>query len=228
MGASLSQPATDPPHPTLPSHTPPSQLGPPLPLPPRAKPIFTTLPTVPSSAVTTSSLLPSDNATCAHILLERKLSGKPCMLDKSFGCIGGHGMWVGGGCRGRFLCNGNPTTCGYPGMVLKGRLLRHVCSCAPMYVGGMFMQPGSVPVPQLPAELRSTRLVEAFLGSPRFVPRADKQGSEDMDSEALVATFSFWNTLDALMMQHGASSYQTGYVRELQARRMAQVCPIER
>ena len=69
----------------------------------------------------------------------------------------------------------------------------------------------------LPAFLSAQRLnVQAPLGSPRFEPE-----SED---EVLTAIFASWNLLDALMAVHEpASPYQTGYLRELQVRRMVQL-----
>lgn len=55
----------------------------------------------------------------------------------------------------------------------------------------------------------------AFLGSPRFVPRSTK--------EALTAIFAQWNMLDALMYIHTRNNFATGYLRELQVRRMVQL-----
>jgi hypothetical protein len=56
------------------------------------------------------------------------------------------------------------------------------------------------------------RLVQAPLGSDRFVPRGD---------EVHVAIFEFWNLLDRNMATlEPIQRYQTGYVRELQMRRM--------
>lgn len=55
----------------------------------------------------------------------------------------------------------------------------------------------------------------AFLGSPRFVPSSTK--------EALTAIFAQWNLLDALMYIHTRSNFATGYLRELQVRRMVQL-----
>ena len=35
------------------------------------------------------------------------------------------------------------------------------------------------------------------------------------------ATFTFWNVLDRIMVEASRSNWQTGYVREMQVRRMA-------
>ena len=54
------------------------------------------------------------------------------------------------------------------------------------------------------------------LGSPRFVPQSD--------DEVLHAVFASWNLLDALMYSHEPMAiFQTGYLRELQVRRMVQL-----
>ena len=72
------------------------------------------------------------------------------------------------------------------------------------------MVPGSVP-----PELARTRLVEGSIRRPRFVPNST--------DEALHATFTFWNVLDRIMLESSRSNYQTGYVREMQVRRMLQL-----
>ena len=42
-------------------------------------------------------------------------------------------------------------------------------------------------------------------------------------SEALGAIFTWWNVLDGVMAAHSRIHWQTGYVRELQLRRMVQL-----
>ena len=70
---------------------------------------------------------------------------------------------------------------------------------------------------RLPPSLAAQRLSqEAFLGTPRLVPSSTE--------EALTAIFASWNLLDALMFQHMPSSpFQTGYLREIQLRRMVEL-----
>ena len=150
------------------------------------------------------------------ISLVRTTSKKPCVLDQSFGCEGST-MWIGSGCRGHFLCGNNLLTCGFSGLQYMGP--RHVCTCAPFYTGGTFLAGTGKPVLALPSDLIAPsaplhpRLVEASQGKPRFVA-----GSVN---ESLTATFAFWNLLDAQMHQIAPEqNYQTGYVRELQLRRM--------
>ena len=69
----------------------------------------------------------------------------------------------------------------------------------------------------LPPFLLRTRLsTESLLGATRFVPNSTE--------EALTATFASWNLLDAIMYQHMPDSpFQTGYLRELQLRRMIEL-----
>ena len=47
--------------------------------------------------------------------LTKQISGTKCELNKNFGCEPGGGgnfsMWVGGGCRGVFECEGAPVQC---------------------------------------------------------------------------------------------------------------------
>lgn len=60
------------------------------------------------------------------------------------------------------------------------------------------------------------RLEQARLGQPRFTPR--------MHSEAMAAIYTWWNVLDAQMYEHDANyKYQTGYLREMQLRRMVEL-----
>ena len=86
----------------------------------------------------------------------------------------------------------------------------------------------------LPPSLAVTRLRHhAPLGSPRFVRRPD----EHAESDAIVRIFEFWNRLDWIMYNSSVIPrnstkqlplgnrhlYQSGYVREVQLRRMLQL-----
>ena len=162
-------------------------------------------------------------------LVQTMSKKKPCVLGTSFGlvgcdatndcasskmsCRGSTTMWISNGCRGKFSCLGNLVTCGHTGIVY--RTPTHNCTCAPMHVGGTFLAKTGTPSPTLP-KLASykghPRLHEARQGHPRFVP-----GSAN---DTLAATFAMWNLLDATMHAHSIGNFQTGYVRELQVRRM--------
>ena len=126
-------------------------------------------------------------------------------------------MWIGSGCRGNFLCEGHEVTCGFAGLAYSGP--RHACTCAPVHFGGTFLAGTGTPSRSMPAALIDEgaplhpRLVQARQGEARFVP-----GSVN---ESLSATYAIWNLLDATMHQISPEhNYQTGYVRELQLRRM--------
>ena len=69
----------------------------------------------------------------------------------------------------------------------------------------------------LPPFLGEHRLDDTVpLGAPRFTPRTD--------GELMHSIFASWNLLDALMYSHEtATIFQTGYLRELQVRRMVQL-----
>eukprot|EP00966_Prymnesium_polylepis_P107152 2481446-Prymnesium_polylepis.1 len=64
------------------------------------------------------------------------------------------------------------------------------------------------------ARLRARRLERAGFGMARFVPAGD---------EVLGSIFTWWNVLDALMSVHSMVPWQTGYMRELQLRRMLEL-----
>ena len=173
---------------------------------------------------------------CEVSLIEQHRSpsnrGRDCVKEKNVGCTDGIGdavdnlpkhdpkffpwlttmetvVWIGPGCRGAFLCNGRPVTCGYPGHrideLAPGVPGRRNCSCSDSKVDGA--------ISALPSHLDSIRLVEAWQGKSRFVPSTS--------NETLSAVFTFWNLLDGTM--HATKDnglYQTGYVREIQVRRM--------
>ena len=151
-----------------------------------------------------------------EISLVWAMSKKPCEHSKSFGCDGTT-MWISSGCRGKFVCQGNRVTCGFAGLVYRGP--RHECTCATWHEGGTYLAgTGSARI-ALPHGLvhdsapQHPRLRETRQGEPRFVP-----GSVN---ESLIATFAVWNLLDATMHELSPEqNYQTGYVRELQLRRM--------
>ena len=155
-------------------------------------------------------------AAC-NVSLVRHTSRKPCTDGAGYGCSG-HAMWIGKGCRGTFDCNGHRVTCGSSGLILRGDPPRHHCTCAPWQRGGLFRAPGAEAVPELPSWLSegAPRLIEGKLGQARFVP-----GSTN---ETLTATFALWNVLDAMMaLAMPNYAWQTGYVRELQLRRMVEL-----
>ena len=151
-----------------------------------------------------------------NVTLLRTTSKKPCTLDVSFGCKG-TSMWISSGCRGKFLCEGHIVTCGFSGLAYSGP--RHSCTCAPVHFGGTFLAGTGTPSLSMPDGLIDKgaalhpRLVETRQGQQRFVP-----GSVN---ESLTATYAIWNLLDATMHHISPEhNYQTGYVRELQLRRM--------
>jgi len=60
------------------------------------------------------------------------------------------------------------------------------------------------------------RLEQVRLGLPRFAPRTE--------AETMAAIYTWWNILDAEMYDHDAKyKYQTGYLREMQLKRMVQL-----
>ena len=79
----------------------------------------------------------------------------------------------------------------------------------------------------VPAALAKVRLNSSLLlGQPRFVPQTD--------NELHTAIWTMWNVLDAQMYHHsvmsgrtGGMRWQTGYFREVQARRMVQLARAE-
>ena len=135
---------------------------------------------------------------CEVSLIEQHRSpsnrGRDCVKEKNFGCTDGIGdavnnlpkhdpkffpwlttmetvVWIGPGCRGAFLCNGRPVTCGYPGHrideLAPGVPGRRNCSCSDSKVDGA--------ISALPSHLDSIRLVEAWQGKSRFVPSTSNE-----------------------------------------------------
>ena len=155
------------------------------------------------------------------VKLVKSHSRKPCQLNVNFGCEGSS-MWIGVGCRGEFNCQGHDITCGTAGLIFSGDPPRHYCTCALMQRGGLYLKsPSAQPVMELPEGLLRSppRLTEAKLGSPRFQPRDT--------NESLMSTFTMWNVLDAIMATAMPNyAWQTGYVRELQLRRMVQLAQL--
>ena len=127
-----------------------------------------------------------------------------CVFGRQFGCLDALTMWVEG-CRGDFVCNGEDVHCGFHGM----RGASH-CPCVPGWVG-------ETPQHVLPAHLAVHRLNDnTNLPSPRFVPTND--------IERFAAIFTLWNLLDGVMYHvKQANRFSTGYVRELQLRRMVEL-----
>ncbi len=155
-------------------------------------------------------------AACSVTLVQRT-SKKACTANVSYGC-NGHHMWIGPGCRGQFICNGLSITCGFMGNILRGDPPRHNCSCTMAQRGGIFdRSANAVPYGDVPAALSAPPvLIEAKLGAARFFPRSD--------TETRAAIFTMWNVLDAMMaLAMPGYAWQTGYVRELQLRRMIEL-----
>jgi predicted O-methyltransferase YrrM len=154
-------------------------------------------------------------AACTVSLL-RATSRKPCTRDVSYGCNDTATMWVASGCRGLFHCSGTNLTCGYAGLILRPPRYVYQCPCAPYWHGGLFRRDTGTPTHLMPHGLSvPPRLRHTRHGKPRFVP--------DGENETLTATFTMWNLLDAMMSEAGGNSYQAGYVREVQLRRMVQL-----
>ena len=155
--------------------------------------------------------LGSSQTRCSLIAPE---SRKPCTLGHSFGCDDGpepRRMWVNYGCRGDFLCGGRTVHCGATGIYMTTRTgQRRNCTCA------LRTDADGVHAPP-PKQVSEQRLRNnASYGQPRFVPSSFE--------EVLHSTFALWDVLDAHMREYEPSHlYATGYVRELQLRRMLQL-----
>ena len=124
-------------------------------------------------------------------------------------------MWVRAPCYGRFRCQGVEVQCGMQRPMEKhGRA--HNCTCFD-YELSVHGADGSAAasVGGVPEALTPSRLHEGSIHEPRFVPNTH--------DEKLHAVFTFWNMLDAFMIEHSKSNYQTGYIREVQLRRMMQL-----
>ena len=136
-----------------------------------------------------------------------------CKLGQTYGCFNGERkMWTIGKCAGEFHCDGFRLFCRSSRVAEKpGR--RHNCSC---FEHEIREQPGGPMVPgDMPSQLTKVRLVEGKINHARFVPNTTE--------EIMTATFTFWNLLDRVMLEHSRSNYMTGYVREVQVRRMVQL-----
>ena len=89
---------------------------------------------------------------------------------------------------------------------------RHNCTCFEYEAIGA---DGRMVAGSVPHEMARSRLVEGSIKHARFIPNTTE--------EIMHATFTFWNVLDRVMWQSSRSNYQTGYVREMQVRRMVQL-----
>ena len=121
-------------------------------------------------------------------------------------------MWTIVPCHGQFVCDGFTLHCKSSRITEKPGHV-HNCTCYEFESrrdGHGAMVPGSVP-----AGIAGQRLVEGSIRRARFVPNTT--------DEILHATFTFWNLLDRVMLESSRSNYQTGYVREMQVRRMVQL-----
>ena len=159
----------------------------------------------------------ANGASCS-IELKLLTSKRPCVKGESFGCYeGGRRMWISKGCRGDFICSSQHVHCGSTVSYLKGtvegRPVRRNCTCLEREQSGDFAQSQA----PLPAQLETRRLNNNLpYGVPRFAPQSHE--------EAVTATFVFWDLLDAIMFMHSPKQlYATGYVRELQIRRMIEL-----
>lgn len=135
-----------------------------------------------------------------------------CKLGVNYGCLDGElKMWVVAPCKGMFECNGHQLFCKASRASEKPGH-RHECRC---YEYEATSSDGSKSVGSIPANLALQRLVEGNIRRPRFVPNTTE--------EVMHATFTMWNVLDRIMLESSRSNYQTGYVREVQVRRMVQL-----
>jgi predicted O-methyltransferase YrrM len=135
-----------------------------------------------------------------------------CVIGQNLGCYPGERkMWLVAPCHGTFRCDGFELQCKSSRITEKpGR--RHNCTC---FEYEATTPEGRLVAGMVPLELSHSRLVEGSIRHARFVPNTT--------AEILHATFAFWNVLDRIMLQSSRSNYQTGYVREVQVRRMVQL-----
>ena len=160
----------------------------------------------------------SSAAHCSLLALDSK---KPCTLGRTFGCADGpnpSSMWIVGGCRGKFLCGEREVFCGVTAAFITEQTgQRRNCTCLlrtdpQASKAQLTHQPSAL----VPTQVSSQRLNNnVSLGSPRFVPMSF--------DELLSATFALWDVLDATMREYDPNTYATGYLREIQLRRMLQL-----
>ena len=157
----------------------------------------------------------SSSSTCsvAPIATDSSSASSACKLDLNYGCYKGERrMWVVAPCKGLFLCDGFELLCKSSRASEKpGR--RHDCRCYEYEARPR--DGGQAAVGLIPPELTKQRLVEKHIRQPRFVPNGT--------DEVMHSIFTFWNVLDRIMLLSSRSNYQTGYVREVQVRRMVQL-----
>lgn len=158
---------------------------------------------------------------CGGCTVSLKLqdSKKACVSDVSFGCYqGSDRMWISKGCRGAFICNGRSVWCGtsmsHLRAIIPGSPVQRNCTCTDRERVGDYAAGGNMP---LQPTLAATRLNnDVPYGEPRFKPASF--------DEALHATFTWWDLLDATMHAWTPQQlYATGYVREIQLRRMIEL-----
>ena len=123
-------------------------------------------------------------------------------------------MWIKGSCGGFFRCDGHELHCW---KILgraagRGEHVVHNCTC---YEYSRLAENGSTLAGAVLSALADVRLVEGSIHEPRFVPSSP--------AEVMHAVFTYWNVLDRIMLEHSRSNYQTGYLREVQLRRMVQI-----
>ena len=139
--------------------------------------------------------------------------GSSCVLGTTYGCTEGESkMWVVAPCHGHFTCDGYELYC-HSSRVTEKPGRRHHCACFDFEE--RVQSTGAMRRGSLPPSLSIARLVEGSIHEARFVPKTT--------DEIMHATFTFWNILDRVMLESSHSNYQTGYVREMQVRRMVQL-----
>lgn len=157
-------------------------------------------------------MLPLPRTEGCSVSLVPSRTGSHCVQGTSFGCYAdARKMWVRPPCRGRFRCDGYELQCQVSARSLW-RAGVHNCSC---YEAEALQPDGSVAAILVPDDLSVSRLVEGDIRQPRFVPNSTE--------EILHAAFTYWNVLDRVMLEHSHSNWQTGYMREIQLRRMVRL-----
>ena len=155
------------------------------------------------------SILMTTTAFDPSCTLLRTESKKACEPGVSFGCYPHeYKMWTSG-CRGDFMCHGMQIHCGATG-VYKSQAIGNVrnCTCR--------LREDDIPLPPRLSSRRLNHSTALEYGEPRFVPKSF--------AETLHATFAFWDLLDNTMREFEPRQlYATGYVRELQLRRMIEL-----
>lgn len=140
------------------------------------------------------------------------VSGR-CELGTHYGCYAGERkMWTILPCHGSFKCDDFELQCKSSRVTEKPG---HVHNCTCFEYEARQTPHGPMVQGNVPESIRQSRLRENAINEARFVPQTD--------AEIIHATFTFWNVLDRVMLVSSKSNWQTGYVREMQVRRMQQL-----